>query len=167
MLHGVPSLGVFPTVPPPRRPRWAAGGRRFSIGSCSWWVLGLLGCARVADLRNQDRMDLTRTIASLKANAKHYAQTHDQHAHHGLGHMLEELYDVLDTGPARMIYSQMLRVQTGFGLKALAKIYQKSGHTALHSRAEAFLLDFSTWSCWRKLCFWYSMQCRWVSWQVI
>ncbi|CAK9095694.1 unnamed protein product [Durusdinium trenchii] len=94
------------------------------------WIMllvgaGLLGCARVADLRNQDRMDLTRTIASLKANAKHYAQTHDQHAHHGLGHMLEELYDVLDTGPARMIYSQMLRVQTGFGLKALAKIYQK------------------------------------------
>ncbi|CAK9042298.1 GPS domain-containing protein, partial [Durusdinium trenchii] len=134
------------------------------------WIMllvgaGLLGCARVADLRNQDRMDLTRTIASLKANAKHYAQTHDQHAHHGLGHMLEELYDVLDTGPARMIYSQMLRVQTGFGLKALAKIYQKSGHTALHSRAEAFLLDFSTWSCWRKLCFWYSMQCRWISFQ--
>lgn len=144
-------------------PRWAA--------ILNWIMLlvgaGLLGCARVADLRNQDRMDLTRTIASLKANAKHYAQTHDQHAHHGLGHMLEELYDVLDTGPARMIYSQMLRVQTGFGLKALAKIYQKSGHTALHSRAEAFLLDFSTWSCWRKLCFWYSMQCRWVSWQVI
>ena len=154
-----------------------------SLGSRAWyleasavlnWVALLVGFvllyfARKADVQHKERLRLAKLVSNLKGGHQGLQDENHDDDHHSSAweQLLEELRVFTDNGPARIVYSQMIRVETGLPLKALAKLYKKSGHTELHCRAETFLRNFGNKSCMSKFKLWYGSNCKFISFQYL